>query len=137
MFYVNIPVVIIAVLLNHFYLSSFKPFNPKAKLDWFGTLLLAGGSVGLIYGMMKGSTNAKNFFNSQMITFVIIGLALFVIYGIYNRIRKNNTVLPLRFFKSKNFTAANIGIFLAGIASNATYAFTATFLSKYKRLYSR
>lgn len=117
-FYVNIPVVIIAVLLNHFYLSSFKPFNPKAKLDWFGTLLLAGGSVGLIYGMMKGSTNAKNFFNSQMITFVIIGLALFVIYGIYNRIRKNNTVLPLRFFKSKNFTAANIGIFLAGIASN-------------------
>ena len=26
-FYVNIPVVIIAVLLNHFYLSSFKPFN--------------------------------------------------------------------------------------------------------------
>ena len=58
------------------------------------------------------------FFNSQMITFVIIGLALFVIYGIYNRIRKNNTVLPLRFFKSKNFTAANIGIFLAGIASN-------------------
>ena len=86
-FYINIPVVIIAVLLNHFYLSSFKPFNPKAKLDWFGTLLLAGGSVGLIY-------------------------------GIYNRIRKNNTVLPLRFFKSKNFTAANIGIFLAGIASN-------------------
>ncbi|MFC4651431.1 MDR family MFS transporter [Lactococcus nasutitermitis] len=117
-FYVNIPVCIIAVFLNHFYLDSFKPFTPQSKLDWFGTILLAGGSIGLIYGMMKGSENAKHFFNAQMVTFVGLGLLLFVIYGIYNHLRHDNTVLPLRFFKSKNFTAANVGIFLAGIASN-------------------
>ena len=117
-FYVNAPVVVIAVALNVWKLRDFKPFNPQAKLDWFGTLLLAGGSIGLIYGMMQGSENAKNFFNNQMILFCVIGLGLFVIYGIYNAIRHNNTVLPLRFFKSKHFTAANIGIFLAGIASN-------------------
>lgn len=117
-FYVNIPVCLLAVVLNHFLLDSFKPFNPKAKLDWFGTFLLAAGSIGLIYGMMKGSENAQHFFNAQMITFVVLGLVMFVIYGFYNHLRHNETVLPLRFFKSKHFTAANIGIFLAGIASN-------------------
>lgn len=117
-FYVNVPIVILAVALNIWKLRDFAPFNPKAKLDWFGTVLLAGGSIGLIYGMMKGSENAKNFFNSQMIVFCTLGLGLFVVYAIYNAIRHNDTVLPLRFFKNKHFTAANIGIFLAGIASN-------------------
>ena len=32
--------------------------------------------------------------------------------------RNNNTVLSIKFFKSKNFISSNIGIFLTGIASN-------------------
>lgn len=117
-FYVNVPIVLVSVILNVKFLQDFAPFNPKARLDWFGTLLLAAGSVGLIYGLMKGSDNARHFFNGQMITFVALGLASFVGYAIYNAVRHNDTVLPLRFFKSKHFTAANIGIFMAGIASN-------------------
>ena len=118
LFYVNVPVCIIAVLLNIFFLQDFKPMNPESKLDWFGTILLAGGSIGLIYGIMKGSENAKNFFNDQMLISCSIGVACLVIYAIYNYLRHDETVLPLRFFKVRNFTAANVGIFLAGIASN-------------------
>lgn len=117
-FFINVFVCIIAVALNMWKLPKFEPMNPESKFDWFGTLLLAGGSIGLIYGMMKGSENAKNFFNNQMLTFVGIGLALFVIYVIYNIIRHDDTVLPLRFFKNMHFSAANIAIFFAGIASN-------------------
>lgn len=118
LFYVNVPVCLIAAVLYIFFLQDFEPMNPKSKLDWLGTLLLAAGSTGLIYGMMKGSENAHHFFNSQMLIFTGLGLASFILYIIYNAVRHDETVLPLRFFKARNYTAANLGIFLAGIASN-------------------
>ncbi len=117
-FFVNIPIVVITVLLNLFFLQDFDPMNPESRLDWIGTLLLALGSTGLIYGLMKGSDNASHFFNSPMLLFSSLGLLVFIIYGIYNHLKDNETVLPLHFFKVKNFTAANIAVFLAGIASN-------------------
>ncbi|WP_252899242.1 hypothetical protein [Lactococcus fujiensis] len=61
-FFVNIPIVVITVLLNLFFLQDFDPMNPESRLDWIGTLLLALGSTGLIYGLMKGSDNASHFF---------------------------------------------------------------------------
>lgn len=118
LFFVNVPVCALAVALNALFLPNFEPMNSESKLDWFGTILLTLGSIGLIYGIMQGSENAKNFFNQQMLIFTGLGLIAFVSYGVYNGWRHDETVLPLRFFKIRNFTAANIGIFLAGIASN-------------------
>lgn len=116
-FFVNVPVVIISILLNVKFLPDFKPFNAKSKMDWIGTILLAGVATSLIYGITKGSENAKNFFNSQMLTFCGVGLVLIILYIIYDTIQHSQTVMPLRFFKQKNFTAANVGIFIAGMAT--------------------
>lgn len=117
-FYINVFFCIISLLLNVKFLQDFEPMNPKSRLDWFGTLLLAGGSTGLIYGLMRGSENAQHFFNHEMLIFVTLGVLSFVIYAIYDRLRRGDTVLPMRFFKTRSYLAANAGIFLAGIASN-------------------
>ncbi|MCL2156542.1 MAG: multidrug efflux MFS transporter [Methanobrevibacter sp.] len=116
-FFVNVPVVIISILLNIKYLPNFEPFNPDSKIDWWGILLLSAISTSIIYGIIKAS-NSSRFFNEEMLIFCGIGLILLVVYIIYNYFKKGQTILPLKLFKHRNFFAACIGLFLAGIAIN-------------------
>ncbi|MFC4653205.1 MDR family MFS transporter [Lactococcus nasutitermitis] len=117
-FYVNIPIAILSVILTLKIMPDFKPFNPKSKMDIIGTLLLVGFSTGLMYGISQGSS-AKNFFkSSEMWIFCGIGLACIIAYIIYDILKKHKTVLPLKFFAKRNYSAANIGVFLNGVAIN-------------------
>lgn len=117
-FFVNVPVVLVSVVLNLKFLPAFTPMNPKSSMDWFGTINLAAVAMSLLYGITKGSQNAKHFFNHQMVLFTGLGLALVVVYALYNAWRHDQTVMPLKFFKHRNFAAANLGVFLSGIAVN-------------------
>jgi len=69
----------------------------------------------MIYGITRATVHAS-FNNGHTSLWVGIGCVLAVIYLIYNRIRKNQTVLPMNLFLRKNFLAASSGLFLANIA---------------------
>lgn len=116
-FFVNVPVVIISIILNRKYLPNFEPFNPDSKIDWLGIILLSGISTSIIYGIIKASSSA-NFFNEDLIIYCGIGITLIIVYIIYNYYKKGQTVLPLKLFKHRNYSAAGLGIFLTGIAVN-------------------
>ncbi len=116
-FFVNIPIGIIAVVLMILKLPNFKPSNVKAKFDFIGILLLGASSSALIYGITKAAKKAT-FHNSLTIGYVIAGIAILVIYIIYAAIKKEHAILPLHLFKSKNFSAVMVGLFFAGIATN-------------------
>jgi EmrB/QacA subfamily drug resistance transporter len=114
-FFINVFIVLIAVPLMVKKIPDFEPFNKDSKLDVFGIVVLSFLSAALIYGITKAADHAS-FANSETSLWVGIGLALAVIYLVYNRMRKNQTVLPLNLFAHKSFTAASIGLFLANIA---------------------
>ncbi|GBG96868.1 MDR family MFS transporter [Lactococcus termiticola] len=117
-FFINLPICLISIFLNHWKLQDFLPTAKGSKLDFIGIILLSGLSASLIYGLVQGSENPSHFFNAQMLSFVALGIVLGLIYALYNRLRHGQVVLPLRFFKDRNYSAANIGIFFAGIAAN-------------------
>ena len=116
-FFVNVPVVIIATLLIWFKLPITAPKNAHAKFDWLGVLLLAGMSASIVYGIVKASSKAT-FNNSTTIAYVAVGLGLMIVYGIYAALKKETAVVPLSLFKKLNFSGAMIGLFLAGVATN-------------------
>jgi EmrB/QacA subfamily drug resistance transporter len=116
-FFVNIPIGILAITLMILKLPDFTPANMKAKFDFIGIILLGAASSSLIYGITKAAKSAT-FNNSTTIGFVVAGVAILVIYMIYAAIKKEQAILPLRLFKSKNFSAVMVGLFLAGIATN-------------------
>lgn len=116
-FFVNVPIVIISIILNIKYMPNFEPFNPNSKIDWLGIILLSGISTSIIYGIIEAS-NSSNFFNESMIAYCSLGLALIVLYIIYDHFKKGQTVMPLKLFKNPNYSAAGVGMFLAGIATN-------------------
>ncbi|QIW80740.1 MDR family MFS transporter [Bacillus tequilensis] len=114
-FFINVFIVMIAAPLMMKTLPNFEPFNKDSKLDIFGIIDLSLMSAALIYGITKAADHAS-FNNSETILWAGVGLALAVIYIVYNRIRKNQTVLPLNLFAHKNFLASSIGLLLANIA---------------------
>ncbi|MDR0847065.1 MAG: multidrug efflux MFS transporter [Lactobacillales bacterium] len=117
LFFVNVPVGIIAIIMMAWKLPNFVPSNVKAKFDFIGITLLGAASASLIYGITEAAKD-HTFNNSSTITFVIAGVAILIAYIIYAAIRGDRAILPLKLFKVKNFSAASVGLFLAGIATN-------------------
>lgn len=114
MFYLNVLIVIISVILQIKYLPKFKPFNKSKSIDVIGIILLSLISFTLIYGLTK-ATDYHGFFNETTIFYFIISCLLMLSYYFYNTIRKNNTILPLSLFRKKNYTASFMGLFLSNI----------------------
>lgn len=116
-FFVNVPIGILAITLMILKLPDFTPANIKAKFDYIGIILLGTASAALIYGISKAAKNAT-FNNSTTIAYVVAGVAILAAYMIYAAIKKEQAILPLHLFNSKNFSAVMVGLFLAGIATN-------------------
>ncbi|MDO7905671.1 MDR family MFS transporter [Paenibacillus sp. JX-17] len=114
-FFINVFIVLIIAPLMMKTVPDFEPFNKNSKLDAFGILNLSIMSAALIYGITKAADHSS-FNNEETILWVGIGFILAVIYLVYNRIRKNQTVLPMNLFTHKSFSASSIGLFLANIA---------------------
>ncbi|MDY0393852.1 MDR family MFS transporter [Virgibacillus halophilus] len=114
-FFINVFIVLIAAPIMMKTIPDFEPFNKDSKLDVFGIVDLSFMSAALIYGITKAADHAS-FNNKETLLWGGIGLALAVIYVVYNHIRKNQTVLPINLFAHKSFSASSIGLFLANIA---------------------
>ncbi len=116
-FFVNIPIGILAVILMTLKLPDFTPANMKAGFDFIGIILLGASSAALIYGITKAAKSAA-FNNNATIGYVVAGIAILAVYMIYAAVKKEQAILPLHLFKMKNFSAVMAGLFLAGIATN-------------------
>lgn len=116
-FYVDIPITIIALLLALWGLPAEKPSSNKQPLDIIGILLLSPAFALLIYGIAQVSSHGG--LNSSAVIIPLgIGLALmaaFIVYGLHT---KNMPVIDLRLFLSRNFSASSILLFLSGIVVN-------------------
>ena len=116
-FYVNIPVTLICILLAWWGLPKDEKSDHPQSLDWVGLLMLSPAFAILIYGIAQVSSHG-GLTSNAVLTPLIIGLVLMMIFIIYAFRRKDAAVLDLRLFRSRNFSAANLLIFLSGIIAN-------------------
>ncbi|WP_405110348.1 MDR family MFS transporter [Paenibacillus sp. FSL K6-1217] len=116
-FYVNIPITLIAGLLAWRGIPADEPSTRKQSLDLTGLLLLSPAFAALIYGIAQIS--AYGGLNSSRVWVPLaIGVALtaaFIIYALRTRIEP---LLDLRLFQSRIFSASNVTVFLAGMVMN-------------------
>ena len=116
-FYVNIPVTIIALLLAFWGIPENSPTEEKQPLDMIGILLLSPAFALLIYGIAQiASHGGLN--SSAVIVPAVTGLlimAAFIFYALNTRI---SPVLDLHLFQSRNFSATSVLLFMSGIITN-------------------
>jgi MFS transporter, DHA2 family, multidrug resistance protein len=116
-FYINVPVGILAVLLVHQlvedppYLSRVK--KGIARFDYIGFALLAVGVGALQIALDKGQED--DWFGSHFITTLIIiaviGLVSMVIWEWFHE----EPIVDVRLFKNFNFASTNVMFFVVGV----------------------
>ena len=115
LFFLNLPIGAVGLLLMQWKLPEFEAEGKSVKLDWPGVLLLAVGSVSIIYGVTEVVKAAEH---NIGIAGIAAGAAAFAAYIFYAYKNKNTALISLNIFHSKNFSAAFISLFLAGFAIN-------------------
>jgi EmrB/QacA subfamily drug resistance transporter len=113
MFWIDIPICIVAIPLAVWGIPADKLSKKKVSLDMIGTLLLSLAFTLIIYGIAQFATSEES-----SIAPLTIGIVLMVAYFIYALNTKRETALDVRLFKSINFSAANILLILSGVVTS-------------------
>jgi MFS family permease len=122
-FWLNIPIglLVIPLVLRRIPES----FGSRAAFDFGGLLLVTGAALGLVWGLVRG--NQAGWGSLEILTALTIGVLLTVAFVIWER-RARAPMLPLRFFRSRAFTAGNAAGFLFFASLYGSTFFLAQFL---------
>jgi EmrB/QacA subfamily drug resistance transporter len=105
-FWINVPIGLIAVPLV---LSRMKEsFGPDTNLDIPGLALVTGGALGIVWGLVRG--NSAGWDSPEVLGSLAAG-ALLVAAFVAWELRAPEPMLPMRFFRSRPFSAGNAAIF--------------------------
>ncbi|MCW2863608.1 MAG: drug resistance transporter, EmrB/QacA subfamily [Actinoallomurus sp.] len=112
-FYVNVPLGAVALLVTGLGMHLHTP-HIKAKIDYWGALLLTVGIVSLTLVASWGGTEYP-WASTQIIGLAVLSVATLAGF-VYVEGRVPEPILPLRLFRDRNFTLAQILSFLVGAA---------------------
>jgi EmrB/QacA subfamily drug resistance transporter len=122
-FWLNVPIGLVAIPLA---LSRLKEsFGPDTGLDIRGLALVTAGALGVVWGLVRG--NAAGWGSLEVVGALAAGLLLAAAFVAWE-LRAREPMLPMRFFRSRAFSAGNAAIFfLFGSLFTAVF-FLAQFL---------
>jgi EmrB/QacA subfamily drug resistance transporter len=105
-FWVNVPIGLIAIPLV---LTRMKEsFGADTALDIPGLALVTGGALGVVWGLVRGNSAG---WGSAEVVASLAGGALLVVAFVAWELRAREPMLPMRFFRSRAFSAGNAAIF--------------------------
>jgi EmrB/QacA subfamily drug resistance transporter len=102
-FWLNVPIGLIAIPLAYFRLE--ESHGPSSRLDLPGLGLVSAGLLAIVWGLVKG--NELGWTDPQIVGSLGVGALLIAAFVAWEA-RTADPMLPLRLFRSRAFTAANI-----------------------------
>jgi len=111
-FYINIPICIVAIILAVKYLDKDEPLNKKQPLDVIGTLLLSATFSILVIGISKLRTGHG--LRGNAIIPLVVGFVLLLAYIAYALNAKIEPVLNIHLFKLRNFSSSSLLLLVSG-----------------------
>ena len=104
-FFINVPVGIIAILLGAKVIPSTTPHEQSAGFDKAGALLIFTGLAALLFAVSEGQTLG---WTSPAILGTFALAILTLAYFIWHELRITDPLLELRLFKNRNFLMINL-----------------------------
>jgi len=113
-FYINIPIGIVATLLTLQFVRSPKYAEKKAAkdVDWIGIALLAFSVWSLQYVLERGQED--DWFSSPTITTLAVTAGLGIFFFIWRELTAKNPIVELRVLKNGNLRVGTILSFILG-----------------------
>jgi len=122
-FWLNVPIGLVAIPLVLRKID--ESYGPDTGLDLRGLALISGGALGLVWGLVRG--NEAGWGSAEVIASLSAG-ALLVAAFVAWELRAREPMLPMRFFRSRAFSAGNAAIFLTFAALFSAVFFYAQLL---------
>ncbi|MCJ1714179.1 DHA2 family efflux MFS transporter permease subunit [Curtobacterium sp. VKM Ac-2922] len=115
-FFVNVPVGVVAFVLAQRFVPSFERHGHR--FDVLGIVLSAVGLFLLVFGIQEGETYDWGVITGviSVWSLIITGIVVLVAFVVWQGVQKGEPLLPLGLFKDRNFTLANIAITAVGVA---------------------
>jgi EmrB/QacA subfamily drug resistance transporter len=122
-FWINVPIG--AVLLPIAWLRLTESTGPDRSLDLPGLGLISAGLFGVVWGLVRG--NEYGWSSPGVAGPIAIGVILLTAFVLWER-RTAEPMVPLRFFRSRAFSAANVTSFLQSFGMFGAIFLLAQFL---------
>ena len=121
-FFLNVPLAIAVIVISVWHVPESREENQQGSLDWLGAILATLGLGALVYGLIE---SPRLGFSNRLIAVSLFGgvvcLAIFVVHEALAK----NAMVPLRLFRSPDFTGTNLLTLLLYAALGGTFFFFA------------
>jgi DHA2 family multidrug resistance protein len=112
-FFVNIPIGIVASVLAWTYVTDMEGAKKPRKIDWWGIIFLVMAVGSLQYVLEEGAAN--DWFQSSEITFFFVLAALGLIAFIYRELNIDYPAVNIRLYKNYNLAMGSIMNLMLGM----------------------
>jgi EmrB/QacA subfamily drug resistance transporter len=106
-FWLNVPIGLVLIPLAALRLKESR--GPNDALDLPGVGLASVGLLGIVWGLVRG--NQVGWGSPEIVGALVLGSAVLALFVLWE-LRASEPMLPLRFFRNRTFTAANVASLL-------------------------
>ena len=126
-FFVNVPVGIIAFILSARLVPESRDEHAPASYDVAGAVTVTGGLMALVYAIVKAET--EGWTSSTTIGFFVLSAVLLVSF-VFIESRSKAPLVRLSIFRIRSLTTANIVMFLAMSGMFAMFYFNTLYIQE-------
>ena len=118
-FFINLPLALIVVVLTLGHVPESRNTQAGQAPDWIGAILATVGLGGVVFALIESSNRGWDY---RVVTAALVGVfALLAFVAVETR--KAAPLLPIRLFRERNFTGANLLTLFLYTALSATFFF--------------
>jgi EmrB/QacA subfamily drug resistance transporter len=124
-FYINIPVGILAIAASFLFIDESKDTSEVQRLDLPGLLTSGVGLFALTYGLIEA--NSYGWTSGRIVTAFVASAVLLAAFVVLEH-RQRVPMLDLSLFRSGTFTGANLVILLVALAMFGVFFFVSLYM---------
>jgi EmrB/QacA subfamily drug resistance transporter len=125
-FFINLPLGVVAVVLCTFVLRLLPVHRREHKIDWAGAALLVSGVSSLLLALSWGGTEYA--WGSATIVSLFVAAAALLTAFLFVEARASEPIVPLRLFKGRSFSLGTGATAVLGFAMFGSIIFVPLYL---------
>ena len=124
-FFINLPLVALGLYATNRYVPESRDENASRHFDWVGAAIVALAVGGLAFGTIRGQQ--REWHDASAFVALAVGAVATVAFP-FLMARSAHPLVPLKLFRSRNFTVTNLSTLVIYGALYVTFYFMAIFL---------